>query len=183
MPGCGCGAEGGKVRDRSVFALWLTRSLLIRGATIEDMDGDTGDELALVTGLYRTTNATVRELDQRLLRDHEVTFIQAVTLLAIDSFERPQPHLVADYLSQQSQTVTGVLDRLERAGHISRKRDLGDRRAVRLELTASGRTLVDSVAVALNEHVRDVLKGVKARTRANLVRDLEEVERSVRAAR
>ena len=82
-----------------------------------------------MTGLYRTTNATVRELDQRLLRD------------------------------------------------------LGDRRAVRLELTASGRTLVDSVAVALNEHVRDVLKGVKARTRANLVRDLEEVERSVRAAR
>jgi DNA-binding MarR family transcriptional regulator len=147
------------------------------------MDVESGDDLALVTSLYRTTNATVRELDQRLMRDHEVTFVQAVTLLAIDSFERPQPHLVADYLSQQSQTVTGVLDRLERAGHISRKRDLGDRRAVRLELTASGRSLVDSVAVTLNRHVGEVLREVKPRTRANLLRDLEEVERSVRSAR
>lgn len=147
------------------------------------MDVESGDDLALVTGLYRTTNATVRELDQRLMRDHEVTFVQAVTLLAIDSFERPQPHLVADYLSQQSQTVTGVLDRLERAGHISRKRDLDDRRAVRLELTASGRSLVDSVSASLGRHVSDVLQGVRPRTRASLLRDLEEVERSVRAAR
>ncbi len=147
------------------------------------MDVESDDGLALVTGLYRTTNATVRELDQRLMRDHEVTFVQAVTLLAIDSFEQPQPHLVADYLSQQSQTVTGVLDRLERAGHISRKRDLDDRRAVRLELTASGRSLVDSVSVALGRHVSDVLQGVRPRTRASLLRDLEEVERSVRAAR
>ena len=76
-------------------------------------------ELNLITALYRTTNAIVRELDQRLSRDHGVTFIQAITLLALDSFQRPQPHLVADYLSQQSQTVTGVLDRLERAGHIT----------------------------------------------------------------
>ena len=75
------------------------------------MNTTTRPELALVTGLYRTTNAIVRELDQRLGRDHNVTFIQAVTLLAVDSFDRPQPHLVADYLSQQSQTVTGVLDR------------------------------------------------------------------------
>ena len=99
-------------------------------------------DLDLVTGLYRTTNAAVRELDQRLGKEHDITFIQAVTLLAIDSFDRPQPHLVADYLSQQSQTVTGVLDRLERAGHVTRRRDLGDRRAVRLELTASGHALV-----------------------------------------
>ena len=103
------------------------------------MDGELAGNLALVTGLYRATNAAVRELDQRLMRDQGITFVQAVTLLAISSFDRPQPHLVADYLSQQSQTVTGVLDRLERAGHITRQRDMGDRRAVRLELTDSGR--------------------------------------------
>ncbi|MGH2632376.1 MAG: hypothetical protein ACRDG3_03100, partial [Tepidiformaceae bacterium] len=80
-------------------------------------------DLALVTGLYRTTNATVRELDQRLSREFDITFIQAVTLLAIVSFESPQPHLVADLLSQHSQRVTGVLVRLERAGHVERKRD------------------------------------------------------------
>lgn len=139
-------------------------------------------DLALVTGLYRTTNAAVRELDQRLGREHDITFIQAVTLLAIQSFDRPQPHLVADYLSQQSQTVTGVLDRLERAGHIVRQRDLGDRRAVRLELTDSGRQLVDSVSESLREHVVDVLKGVDPKRRQNLRKDLGHLESSIKAA-
>ena len=63
------------------------------------MPRELSSDLTLITGLYRTTNAAVRELDQRLTRDHDVTFIQAVTLIAIDSFDRPQPHLVAEYLS------------------------------------------------------------------------------------
>jgi|ERR1043165_1162579 DNA-binding MarR family transcriptional regulator len=139
-------------------------------------------DLALVTSLYRTTNATVRELDQRLGRDHDVTFIQAVTLLAIHSFDRPQPHLVADYLSQQSQTVTGVLDRLERAGHITRRRDLGDRRAVRLELTDSGKELVRAISKSLNNHVLDVLRWVPDEDRKHLRGSLSNLEASVRKA-
>jgi DNA-binding MarR family transcriptional regulator len=139
-------------------------------------------ELALVTGLYRTTNAAVRELDQRLTRDHDVTFIQAVTLLAIDSFDRPQPHLVADHLSQQSQTVTGVLDRLERAGHVARRRDLDDRRAVRLELTPTGKRLVDAMSASLKGHVCEVLKGVDKDSKQALQKNLDRLEVSIRSA-
>jgi DNA-binding MarR family transcriptional regulator len=137
-------------------------------------------DLALVTALYRTTNAIVRELDQRLGREHDITFIQAVTLLAVDSFDRPQPHLVADYLSQQSQTVTGVLDRLERAGHIARRRDLEDRRAVRLELTPSGERLVRAISSDLRRHVGSILGNLDQSVRNRLDKDLEELERSVR---
>jgi DNA-binding MarR family transcriptional regulator len=146
------------------------------------MSAESVTELALVTGLYRTTNAAVRELDQRLTRDHDVTFIQAVTLLAIDSFDRPQPHLVADHLSQQSQTVTGVLDRLERAGHVSRRRDLDDRRAVRLELTSSGKKLVEAMTASLKDHVCEVLKGVDSDSRQNLQKNLDRLEVSIKAA-
>jgi DNA-binding MarR family transcriptional regulator len=102
-------------------------------------------------------------------------------LLAIDSFDRPQPHLVADYLSQQSQTVTGVLDRLERAGHVTRRRDLGDRRAVRLELTESGRKLVDEMSDTLKKHIEEVLDGLSQNTREHLRKDLCELEQSIRA--
>ena len=136
----------------------------------------------MITGLYRTTNAVVRELDQRLGRDHDVTFIQAITLLAVDSFTRPQPHLVADYLSQQSQTVTGVLDRLERAGHLTRQRDLDDRRAVRLELTASGKDLVNAVRETLERHITDVVAGISPERRDRTTEDLEHLEQSVRTA-
>ena len=152
-----------------------------RGGSILTMTASLASDLTLVTSLYRTTNAAVRELDQRLGRDYNVTFIQAVTLLAIDSFDRPQPHLVADYLSQQSQTVTGVLDRLERDGHVARVRDLGDRRAVRLELTKTGRQLVDSMSAALTQHVTDVLGNLNRATRASLQQELSDLEHAIRA--
>lgn len=139
-------------------------------------------DLNLITALYRTTNAIVRELDQRLSRDHGITFIQAITLLALDSFDRPQPHLVADYLSQQSQTVTGVLDRLERAGHIGRKRDLEDRRAVRLELTASGARLVRGVRSTLEKHIAEVMSGLSSPDGSKLDSGLQALEQSVRQA-
>ncbi len=139
-------------------------------------------ELQLITGLYRTTNSVVRELDQRLGRDHGVTFIQATTLLAVDSFTRAQPHLVAEYLSQQSQTVTGVLDRLERAGHLTRQRDLDDRRAVRLELTPAGRELVAAMRQTLEGHIREVVAGIDAELQGRLTGDLDALELSVRMA-
>jgi DNA-binding MarR family transcriptional regulator len=141
-----------------------------------------GEPLQLVTSLYRTTNSLVRELDQRLSRDYDVTFVQAVTLLAIDSFDQPQPHLVAAYLSQQSQTVTGVLDRVERAGHISRVRDLTDRRAVRLQLTASGKKLVADLKRALADNLKQVLSEVPDRTRTRLIDDLDQVEHSAQTS-
>ncbi len=147
------------------------------------MNAEMTGDLALVTGLYRATNATVRELDQRLMREHDVTFIQAVTLLAIDTFDRPQPHLVAEHLSQQSQTVTGVLDRLERAGHVTRQRDLDDRRAVRLELTDTGRVLVEEMSESMKKHITDVLNGVKPRTRETLIHQLDELEHAIRASK
>ncbi|MBN9492099.1 MarR family transcriptional regulator [bacterium] len=143
--------------------------------------GAIDNDVALVTGLYRTTNAAIRELDHRLVRDHQVTFVQAVTLLAIDSFDRPQPHMVADYLSQQSQTVTGVIDRLERAGHVSRRRDLDDRRAVRLELTRSGRELAESVGKALAAQTRAVLSRVAPQVKQRLEAALDDIDESLRA--
>lgn len=147
------------------------------------MNGEITGDLALVTGLYRATNAAVRELDQRLTKEHDITFIQAVTLLAIDMFDKPQPHLVAEHLSQQSQTVTGVLDRLERAGHVVRQRDLDDRRAVRLELTPTGRDLVDEMSESLRKHITDVLDGVKPKTRETLVHQLDELEHAIKMTR
>ena len=145
------------------------------------MTGNT-PELNLAMGLYRTTNALVRQLDRRLLRAHEVTFIQALTLVAIGSFDRPQPNLVATFLSQQSQTVTGVLDRLERAGHVHRFRDLDDRRAVRLELTASGKRLAAAAEETLHRQVSLLFAGVPSPLVSAATRDMETVEASINAS-
>ena len=46
---------------------------------------------------------------------------------------------LARALDQQPQSVGGVVDQLERQGWAQRVRDLPDRRAIRVELTAAGR--------------------------------------------
>lgn len=139
---------------------------------------DTG--LSLILGLYRTANAVVRNLDQRLTHDGDVTFVQAVTLMAVRSFDHPQPHLVAEYLGQQSQTVTGVLDRLESAGYVERVRDLFDRRAVRLELTSSGNEVADRVSRELGDDVGDLLHGLGESTQKRLGGGLRALEASLK---
>ena len=140
------------------------------------------NELALATSIYRTANAVIRDLDRRLANCRQVTFVQAVTLMAIASLDNAQPHLVAEQLAQQSQTVTGVLDRLERAGYVRRMRDLNDRRGVRLELTREGSELLKEIEEELSTQLEDIFRCVDAPARSELAAGLQSVESSVRQA-
>ena len=141
-----------------------------------------GVNVDLITAMYRSMNALVRELDRRLLRDHDVTFVQAVTLMSIASFDVPQPHFVAAALAQQSQTVTGVLDRLERAGHVERSRDMRDRRAVRLQLSSSGAALAREVVTSMDIYARELLAPSTESELKQIERGLTRLEASIQAA-
>ncbi len=58
------------------------------------------------------------------------------------------PLEVAQQLLTSPSGMTGKLDRLEEQGLIQRTPDPNDRRAVRLKITASGRTLIDNAFTA-----------------------------------
>lgn len=67
-----------------------------------------------------------------------------------------------------SATLTGVLDRLERAGFLARKTDRDDRRINRLELTADGLALmpaldaaIDSVNEEADRRLRDQAEAIR----------------------
>jgi DNA-binding MarR family transcriptional regulator len=55
-------------------------------------------------------------------------------------------------------TLTSVLDRLERRGHITRGSRAGDRRSVLVELTGSGREAAAVIARTLADFERRALK-------------------------
>ena len=59
-------------------------------------------------------------------------------------------------------TMTSVLDRLERRGHISRGSLPGNRRAVLVELTPTGRQTAASIREAVTELERHALSGLPA---------------------
>lgn len=65
-------------------------------------------------------------------------------------------------------TLTGVLDRLERRGHITRDRHPTDRRAVVLELTPDGRRAARKIRRAIATVERHMLHGLDTAAIAGL---------------
>ncbi|GAA0268550.1 MarR family winged helix-turn-helix transcriptional regulator [Cryptosporangium japonicum] len=88
--------------------------------------------------LQRATHATLQVLAAELVDlDLTASEINALANLA-DGRARTVSELGADVGSRPT-TLTSVLDRLERRGHITRGVRPGDRRVVLIELTHSGR--------------------------------------------
>lgn len=70
-------------------------------------------------------------------------------------------------------TLTSVLDRLERRGHITRGTRPGDRRAVLIELTASGQLTATTIRQTIADLERRALDGLSADAIAGLRAGLE----------
>jgi DNA-binding MarR family transcriptional regulator len=101
--------------------------------------------------LQRATHATLQVLAAELVDlDLTASEINALANLA-DGRPRTVSELGADVGSRPT-TLTSVLDRLERRGHITRGVRPGDRRVVLIELTPSGR----ATAALVTDAIRDL---------------------------
>ncbi|MFI7665030.1 MarR family winged helix-turn-helix transcriptional regulator [Nocardia sp. NPDC049526] len=83
------------------------------------------------------------------------------------------PSVLADTLMLSRAGMTGRLDRLESAGLVRRIADAQDRRAIRVALTETGRTLIDKVVTAHTENETRMLSVLSAKDR----RDLDRIAR------
>lgn len=86
-----------------------------------------------------------RQHDQALQRGFGVTAAQLSALRVLERFgEMPQSEL-SDRLFLRGSTVSGMVDRLEERGLISRRRSTADRRLVAVDLAPGGRKLLASI--------------------------------------
>ena len=93
---------------------------------------------------------------------------QARVLAVLHFAGKPmKPSLVATLLFQETQSITGILHRIESRGWVTRTPDPTDRRAVGLELTDKGRAITDEIVGISEELYRemfgDVLSAVEKR--------------------
>lgn len=87
------------------------------------------------------------KLLERRFYDLGVSASQARVLLVLHYSPAPiKPSAIATLLFQETQSITGILQRIEARGWVSRNPDPDDRRAVRLELTPSGRKLTEEIS-------------------------------------
>lgn len=88
--------------------------------------------------LYQTFTAIFKETE-RALAPASISGPQAFALACLKYGTEPMiPARLANYLAQESQSLTGLLDRMEAQGWVRRVRDLPDRRSLRIELTELG---------------------------------------------
>lgn len=105
------------------------------------------DESALLA-LQRATHVTLHRLAAELVDlDLTASEINALANLA-DGRGRTVSQLAAAVGSRPT-TLTSVLDRLERRGHVTRGTLAGDRRSVLVELTGTGRVAADTIRATI----------------------------------
>ena len=124
-----------------------------------------------------------RAFDGRM-RALGVTGPQARLLLVLGLHEGENQGFYAERLEVEAITLCRMLDRMEDASLIERRRDPADRRAWRVHLTAAGQALlpqlregvaplVEDMLAGLDEPDRERLGDVLERVRTNLSRSLE----------
>jgi DNA-binding MarR family transcriptional regulator len=127
--------------------------------------------------LQRATHATLQILTAELVDLHlTASEINSLAILA-DGRGRTISELGAAAGTRPT-TLTSVLDRLERRGHITRGTRPGDRRVVVIELTASGRVAADTIRQTMAKVETLALDGLTAEAVADfhaVLRALAEV--------
>lgn len=115
---------------------------------------DAADGMAMVTSITRVQQLLMERIDA-VLRPLDLTFAR-YEVLRLLSFSRsgPMPMTRLGSLLQVHPTsVSSAVERLVRQGYVERLRRDDDRRVILASLTPSGRDVVETATVGLNEQV------------------------------
>lgn len=115
-----------------------------------------------------------RDFDLRA-REIGVTNAQWRTLKTLARHEGSNQGALAELLEVEPITLARMLDRLEEAGLVERRRDPADRRAWRIHLTDAAQPLIGKLRDIADELVEDALAGISEADRAQMRRTLDRV--------
>ena len=106
--------------------------------------------------LQRTTHQTVHALSSALA-DLNLTAAEINALANLADRGALNVRELSAETGTRATTLTGVLDRLENRGYLTRELDATDRRSFRLPLTQAGRAAAERVQAAIADLERDAL--------------------------
>ena len=103
------------------------------------------EQMRAVTSLMRAQQIVIGELDD-ILRKHGLTFARFEALVLLTFSRRGSLPLgkMGERLQVHPTSVTSIVDRLEAAGHVVRRRHPDDGRAILAEITDAGRAVVEA---------------------------------------
>ena len=91
------------------------------------------------------------------------------------------PSQIAKQIMVNSSTLTGVIDRLEQKGLVSRLRNDPDRRVIRVELTEAGRALAESAPPPIQVKIIKGMRKLEQTEREKIIRSLTKLAEMIDA--
>jgi DNA-binding MarR family transcriptional regulator len=124
--------------------------------------------------LLRQTYTLVSKCEDQTFSEYALTTEQYTVLMVMKHIEDPvQVTDVARWLDRSVNSVSTIIDRMVKAGLVRRRRDLPDRRAVRLIITSKAEEAFVPATVAGWELIQEILSDLPAEDLLTLIRLLE----------
>src|SRR6202046_5743600 len=120
------------------------------------LPGATGGLPGVVLALQKTTHHTLHALSAALA-DLSLNAAEINALANLGDGGTVNVRQLSDRTGTRASTLTGVLDRLENRGYLTRELDPADRRSFRLPLTELGQAAAAQVRTAIVDLERDAL--------------------------
>ena len=111
--------------------------------------------------LQRATHRTLHALSTALA-DLNLSAAEINALANLGDGGTLNVRQLSELTGTRASTLTGLLDRLENRGYLTRELDPGDRRSFRLPLTESGHAAAARVLAAIADLERAALSGLSA---------------------
>jgi DNA-binding MarR family transcriptional regulator len=115
----------------------------------------------VVLALQRATHHTLHTLSAALA-DLNLSAAEINALANLGEGETLNVRQLSVLTGTRASTLTGLLDRLEKRGYLSRELDPADRRSFRLPLTEAGQVVAARVLAAIADLERDALSRLDA---------------------
>jgi DNA-binding MarR family transcriptional regulator len=119
-----------------------------------------------------------RRFDERA-RTTGATGAQWRTLKMLERREGLNQGQLAEQLEVEPITACRMIDRLEEAGLVERRRDPSDRRAWLIYLTEKARPVLEDLHGVASEMIEGALQGLSARQRDELIGSLEAIRANI----
>ncbi len=101
---------------------------------------------------------------------------QHTVLIAIKYIKDPvKPTDVAHWLDRNTNSISLIIDRMEKDGLVKRARDLRDRRSLRLVMTQKGKELLEQATIPAWELVQEILSCLSEEEMQTFIRLMEKV--------
>jgi DNA-binding MarR family transcriptional regulator len=129
------------------------------------------------TAMSRLVPGIMRGAQLDFFAGSGVTQTQFLVLGAIRSYPECSMGVLADNLHVSTPTMTGIVDRLVKAGYVIRKASPADRRQVQVSLTAKGAKVIERFQKIVQARWREMLALLSPEDLAGFSRAIGRIQR------